>query len=439
MRYLTLAGYRWLTVLLCPIMLLWDCWRAFKQPIYRPYRSQRWAMQLPEPINKKIIWIHAVSVGETQACAPLLRSLLMAYPKHAVLLTHMTPTGRDTGAALFANQITQGRVQQCYLPYDILGLPQRFLNHFKPSAGMVMETEIWPNTVAACQGKGIPLGLANARMSAKTLRGSLRFKRLAQQTFNCFAWVAAQSEQDAQRLSQLCSKAITVTGNLKFEVSPDVAQMTQGTAFKIAQNTLGRSVIALASTREGEEALLLTQLKPWLSRLAQPPLLLLIPRHPKRAGELVGLLGAQGLRFCQRSKCETPTLETQVYLCDTLGEMWFYFGASNIAVVGGGWLPHGGQNLIEPCMAGCAVVVGPHMFNFTHATQQAVLANAVIQCASAQALSATLDGLMILEQRQTLLAQGTVFSHAHAGATGAHMALIEQGLHMDRTHLQTMQ
>jgi 3-deoxy-D-manno-octulosonic-acid transferase len=340
----------------------------------------------------------------------------------------MTPTGRATGAALFAEEIQQGRVQQSYLPFDIWGLAQRFLNHFRPSAGMVMETEVWPNTVAACHTMGIPLGLANARLSDKTLRKSLRLKRLAQQTFDRFAWVAAQSEQDYQRLSELRTKSITITGNLKFDATPNEAQLEQGRAFKTAQNNPARLVIALASTREDEEVLLLTQLKSWLGTLAPQPLLLLIPRHPKRASELVKLLNELEFSFCQRSCGETPQANTQVYLCDSLGEMWFYYGASDIAVVGGGWLPYGGQNLIEPSMAGCAVVVGPHMFNFAHATSQALQSQAVIQCSSAQELTHALNGLLSSDKRHSLTAQARRFALAHAGATNAHMVLIERYL-----------
>ncbi len=228
MNGFNLSSYRWLTVLLSPAVWLWDLWRAVQQPIYRPYRHERWSKQLPAPVAQYLIWIHAVSVGETQACAPLLRAVLAAYPRHAVLLTHMTPTGRDTGAALFASEIAQGRVQQCYLPYDIWALPQRFLAHFKPCAGMIMETEVWPNLVTACRTANIPLGLANARMSEKTARRTHRFKQLAQQTFQQFAWIAAQSESDAQRLEQLSAGAVIITGNLKFDVTPDAAQLAQG-------------------------------------------------------------------------------------------------------------------------------------------------------------------------------------------------------------------
>jgi 3-deoxy-D-manno-octulosonic-acid transferase len=215
---------------------------------------------------------------------------------------------------------------------------------------------------------------------------------------------------------------------LKFDATPNEAQLEQGRAFKTAQNNPARLVIALASTREDEEVLLLTQLKSWLGTLAPQPLLLLIPRHPKRASELVKLLSELEFIFCQRSCGETPQANTQVYLCDSLGEMWFYYGASDIAVVGGGWLPYGGQNLIEPSMAGCAVVVGPHMFNFAHATSQALQSQAVIQCSSAQELTHALNGLLSSDKRHSLTAQARRFALAHAGATNAHMVLIERYL-----------
>ncbi len=421
---MTLAAYRWLTRLLCPALWLWDNWRAYKQPIYQPWRSQRWAQRLPVPISNQLIWIHAVSVGETQACAPLLRALLRQYPQHSVLLTHMTPTGRTTGAALFGNEIALNQVQQCYLPYDIVGLPERFLNHFHPTFGMFMETEIWPNCVAASKAMGICLGLANARLSEKSLRKSLRFKKLAHSTFNSFAWLAAQSEMDAQRIAQLRSEPIVVTGNLKFDAPINQQLWQHGQAFKTLQ---ARTTLALASTREGEEALLLQALIPWLNKQAEPPLILLIPRHPKRADELLSMLGSYGLRIAQRSAQQSPNPQTQVYLCDTLGEMWFYYGASDIAVIGGGWLALGGQNLIEPCMAGCATVVGPHMFNFADATRLALADSAIIQT-ELPLLTQHLDRLLDDSQRSQYAKHGQQFAKHHAGATAKHMALIEASL-----------
>jgi 3-deoxy-D-manno-octulosonic-acid transferase len=418
---MTLTSYRWLTYLLSPALRLWDYWRAKQQPVYRAYRAERWVKDLPAPLSQPLIWIHAVSVGETQACASLLRALLQRYPQHGVLLTHMTPTGRQTGAALFAQEIAAQRLQQCYLPYDIAGYPERFLLHFKPVCGVLLETEIWPNYVAACKALSIPLGLANARLSEKSLRQSLRFKPLAQTTFNAFTWVGAQSQADAQRLAQLRSAPITVTGNLKFDATLNQAQWQQGQAFKAQQ---ARLTIALASTREGEEALLIKAVQAWLSRQNPPPLILLIPRHPKRAPAILDMLRSAGLKLAQRSMQHSLEADTQVYVCDTLGEMWFYYGASDIAIIGGGWLALGGQNLIEPCMAGCATIVGPHMFNFAEASRLALQDQAIIQTEITQ-LTQHLDRLMNGATRVMLKENALRFVHQHAGATNKHMALIE--------------
>ncbi len=421
---MTLFSYRWLTRLLCPLLWLWDHWRAYKQPIYRPHRAERWARQLPPTLSKHTIWIHAVSVGETQASAPLIRALLLNYPDTAVLLTHMTPTGRETGASVFANEIAARRLQQCYLPYDVAGLTERFLNHFKPVAGAFMETEIWPNYVAACHAASIPVGLANARLSEKTLHKTLRFQALAETTFNAFAWVAAQSERDAQRLAQLRCLPISVTGNLKFDATMNAAQWRLGQAFKAQQ---GRLTIALASTREGEEHLLLATLAPWLAQQKQAPLILLIPRHPKRAAELLTLLNTLGMSAAQRGLNQLPSASTQVYLCDSLGEMWFYYGASDFAIVGGGWAALGGQNLIEPCMAGCATLVGPHMFNFADATRLALADEALIQT-ELTALTQHLDSLLVPHARLALCQRGQQFASKHVGATAKTLVLIEKAL-----------
>jgi 3-deoxy-D-manno-octulosonic-acid transferase len=422
---MTLWMYRWLTRVLWPLLKLWDWRRARTQPIYQAFRYERWAKNLPTPLNRPLIWIHAVSVGETQACAPLLKALLERYPKHGVLLSHMTPTGRDTGAVLFNNSIAAQKVQQCYLPYDIAGLPERFLKHFNPVYAVFMETELWPNCVAACTQANIPIGLANARMSEKTLRQSLWFLPLAQTTFNAFTWVAAQSSADAQRIAQLRSKPIAVTGNIKFDATPNQTQLEQGLVFKTSLDN--RLVIALASTREGEETLLLNALTPWLAAQTPPPLILLIPRHPKRAAELLALTASLKLTTAQRSLGQTPSVETQVYLGDTLGEIWFYYGASDIAMVGGGWQPLGGQNLIEPCMAGCATIVGPHMFNFSDATRLALDEQGIIQC-DIDSLSRHLESLLNKSVRLELARGGQLFAIKHAGATAKHLALVEETL-----------
>ena len=426
---LSLRQYQWLGRLFSPALLAWDSWRALRQPIYHPHRCERWARGLPAaPLDTPLLWIHAVSVGETQACAPLLNALLEKYPQRAVLLTHMTPTGRDTGRALFAGHIAAQRVVQCYLPYDLAGLTQRFLRHFKPQLGILMETEVWPNLVASCAASGVPIGLANGRLSEKSLRKALRFSGLAQSTYAKLSFLAAQSTLDAQRFMQVCPRNVSIVGNLKFDVHANDAQLESGKAFQSSvQRTSQRHIVALASTREGEERLLLTTLKPWLAAQTCPPLLLLVPRHPKRASEIAALLNELGLSFAQRSLAQPCTTQTQVYLADTLGEMWFYYGASTVAIVGGGWANLGGQNLIEPCMAGCAVIVGPNMFNFAAITQAALAQGAALQCDGVADLNKALD--LAMEQQTVFASAGKVFATAHAGSTAKHLDLIA-------THIQ---
>lgn len=426
--HLSLRQYQWIGRLLSPVLMVWDAWRALRQPIYRPHRGERWARALPAaPRGKPLLWIHAVSVGETQACAPLLLALLGAYPDHAVLLTHMTPTGRDTGRTLFANQIAAQRVVQCYLPYDIAGLAERFLTHFSPQCGVLMETEVWPHLVATCAAKGVPLGLANGRLSEKSLRKALRFEDLARTTYAQLSFLAAQSEDDRTRFLQVCQRDVTVVGNMKFDVQVNSVQLAAGKAFKRGLNQgLGRRVIALASTREGEEAQLIAVLKPWLAAQASPPLVLLVPRHPKRSAEIVALLNAECVNFAQRSAGQKITADTEVYLGDTLGEMWFYYGATDIAIMGGGWANLGGQNLIEPCMAGCAVVLGPNMFNFAAVTQAAVAEGAALQCSSLEGLIPAMETAH--EQQAAFAEAGQAFASRHAGSTERHLVLIEQAL-----------
>lgn len=427
---LSLHQYQWVGRVLSPVLWLWDAWRAWRQPIYRPHRSERWAGKLPAaPKGSPLLWIHAVSVGETQACAPLLNVWLDTSPDHAVLLTHMTPTGRDTGRTLFAQAIAAQRVVQCYLPYDIAGLSERFLKHFKPALGVLMETEVWPHLIAACAQNGVPIGLANGRLSEKSLRQALRFPVLAHTTYAALSFLLAQSEADAQRFAQVCPRKIAVLGNMKFDVRANAAQLAAGQAFK---HHLQRPTIALVSTREGEELLLLSLLKPWLNAQAQPPLIVLVPRHPTRRPEIIQHLDALALSYVQRSANELHDElpdelldpRTSVYLGDTLGEMWFYLGASDIAIMGGGWANLGGQNLIEPCLAGCAVVLGPHMFNFAAVTQAAVAQGAALQCGAPEGLIQAVE--LALSQHAAFVAAGKLFADRHAGSTAKQYAVIDQ-------------
>ena len=443
-----LRAYQVFVWLCTPLLLAWDTWRAWKNPIYRPHRAERWGFYVTTLLKSKqiqhCVWIHAVSVGETQAAATLLRGLLQQNPHTHILLTHMTPTGRDTGAALFAAEIAAGRVLQCYLPYDHPVCVLRFLTVFKPTLGIIMETELWPSLITmaasgvATRG-GVKMCLVNARLSAKSAKGMARFAALSRRVWGDFACIAAQTQADADRMAAFLPKLdmLHITGNLKFDAVLNQAQWKAGRDFRQSYfEKTGKLIVCLASTREGEEAILLDALRPLLHQIPCPVQLLLVPRHPVRAEEIKSLLNTRGCTLAQKS-AEQPfealdkTLGENldemphVWLGDTLGEMAHYYGMADIVIMGGGWLPLGGQNLIEPCAAGCATIIGPSQYNFMQVAEWARNAGAVLSVDSINDLSSKVDLLLKDEILRLHYAQaGQTFAATHTGATSKTLALL---------------
>jgi len=402
-----------------PIAILRLWWRGRREPGYRRHVAERFG-RYALPATRRAIWVHAVSVGEARAAAPLVEALMRESPARPLLVTCMTSAGRET-----LEQVYGESALAAYLPYDLPGAVRRFLDHFRPALGVLMETELWPNLLAECSDRGIPVLLANARMSAKSARGYARWRRLTRPAFRGLAAVCAQSEADAERLKALGVAEVAVTGSLKFDVEPEPALLAAGTTFREALG--GRSVLLLASTREGEEALLLDQLPP-----GARPLMMVVPRHPARFDEVARLLEARGMRVARRSLGETPTASHDAYLGDTLGEMPFYYAACDVAVIGGSFLPLGGQNLIEACAAGAPVVLGPSMFNFAEATERALEAGAAVQAADAsEGLRLACALVADAERRARMGAAGKRLVSAHRGATERHMAVARRLLERD--------
>jgi 3-deoxy-D-manno-octulosonic-acid transferase len=381
-----------------PFALLRLWWRGRREPGYREHVDERLGhYRLPR--RDKLVWVHAVSVGEARAAAPLVQGLQGALPGHTILMTCTTAAGRAT-----VHQVYGESVQACFLPYDLPQAVQRFLEHFRPRLGVIMETEVWPNLVSTCAAHGVPLVLANARMSEQSARGYARWADLSRSAFAGLAAVCAQSEADAARLRALGAERVEVCGNLKFDVAPSEAQLEAGRAWRAA---LGRPVLLLASTREGEEALLLKEAKTLDPRV----LVVVVPRHPQRFDEVARL--AQSRRTLK----PVPDAGERVHLGDTMGEMPFYYGAADVAVIGGSFQALGGQNLIEALAAGTPVVTGPSMFNFAQATRLAVAAGAVVQAADAR--SAMAQAAALLENgsgRRAMGEAGLKFCAAHRGA-----------------------
>ncbi|MGE5386627.1 MAG: lipid IV(A) 3-deoxy-D-manno-octulosonic acid transferase, partial [Betaproteobacteria bacterium] len=343
--------YSLLLYLASPLVWVRLLWRSRRQPEYLRHLGERWGFYAAKSALP-VIWVHAVSVGETRAAEPLVRALIARYPGHALLLTGMTPTGREAALQVYGNSVVQA-----YLPYDYLGAVSRFLKHFQPRCGVLMETEVWPNLLATCAASRIPVFLANARLSERSARGYARFGALARPAFAALSGAAAQDEADAARLLALGVKTVVVCGNLKFDVRVPEAMKDQGRRWRDALDK--RPIWLAASTREGEEELVLDA----LARVGGDALLVLVPRHPQRFKAVAELLDQRGLATVCRS-VGLPNAQTRIWLGDSMGEMVAYYTLADVAFVGGSLLPLGGQNLIEAAACGCPVLVGPHTFNF---------------------------------------------------------------------------
>jgi 3-deoxy-D-manno-octulosonic-acid transferase len=409
--------YSLILYLLLPFIPLRLLWRARKQPEYLSHWAERFGFYrtaAPQPL----IWIHAVSVGETHAAAPLIEALQARYPTHRILLTCMTPTGREAGSKVYGE-----RVLQTYLPYDYPGAVRRFLKHFQPAFGLLMETELWPNLIAACKQRGVPLALINARLSEKSAHGYARFSSLISEALENLPLICAQTAADADRLTQLGAASVSITGNLKFDVAPpaDVADQA-----KYLRELLGkeRRVLLAASTREGEEALLLDAFSAQSNFL-----LVIVPRHPQRFDDVAALLTARNIPYQRRSENAPIRAETRVVLGDSMGEMFAYYGAADAAIIGGSLLPYGGQNLIEACALGVPVIIGPHTYNFAQVAQDAIAAGAALRVVDASAAMAQAQRL--LEDTATksqMRDTAREFAAAHRGAVEKTMAVIEEKL-----------
>jgi 3-deoxy-D-manno-octulosonic-acid transferase len=384
-----------------PFVLVRLWWRGRAEAGYREALGERFGSYETDRFDR-LIWLHAVSVGEARAAQPLVRALASAFPDHHLLMTCTTAAGRDT-----IRQVYGESVVGAYLPYDLPWAVQRFLEYFRPQLAILMETEVWPNLVAHCERNAVPLLLANARLSASSAAGYLRWQSLARPAFATFSAVCAQSSADAERLRALGARNVEVTGSLKFDVEPDEAKVAAGREWR---RSLGRNVVLLASTREGEEEMLLKHSP------ADGALIVVVPRHPRRFDEV-----AQWAQS-RRSRDPRPGAADRVHLGDTMGEMAFYFGACDVAVIGGSFAPLGGQNLIEALAVGAPVIVGPYMFNFSEATQLALQAGAALQAGDAAAAMREASALLGDERRRRKMAEaGKALCAAHRGATVRHL------------------
>ena len=415
--------YRALLTLIVPLALLRLWWRGRKQPGYRQHIAERFGY-INLPAGGPIIWLHAVSVGETRAAEPLVHALLEQYPGHRVLLTHMTPTGRTTSTALYKDP----RILIAYVPYDLTNAVDRFLARVQPQLGLLMETEIWPNLILRSRAHQVPMLLINARMSARSGRRYARFDKLIRPVLSALSAVGAQTQDDADRLTQLGAQNVSVTGNLKFDVRIDPALQLLGQQWRREiQTQQTRPIWLAASTREGEEAVILAAHRALCALLPdQHPLLVLVPRHPQRFNDIAQLIAREGFTLARRN-AGLPTAETDVWLGDSMGEMVAYYSLANVAVIGGSLLPFGGQNLIEAAACGTPLIIGPHTYNFSAAATAAAQTGAAIRIdtVTPETLANALHALIDSPTQHEAATKATArFVSSATGATDKLLALI---------------
>lgn len=343
---------------LVPVTIYHLIWRGFRQSAYFQRWGERYGRYGDAPATPTPLWVHAVSVGEVAAAAPLINALLKKYPQRRMVVTCITPTGSERIRALWGE-----RVVHVYLPYDLPGAVGRFLRHFQPEVALIMETELWPNLLFGCRDHGVPVNIVNARLSARSLRGYRVLAPLVSRALATVRRVCAQSRDDALRFIKLGARVESVveTGNLKFDVSPREDAESFAAIFR---QHAGRRMIWIAASTHPDEELAIINTHQRLRRRWPDLLLVWAPRHPERFAPVIDMVRSHGNRVSSRQRQGWPDKDDAVFVIDTLGELPLFFAAADVAFVGGSLQPIGGHNLLEPASAAVPMVTGPHLFNF---------------------------------------------------------------------------
>ncbi|MEJ1355784.1 MAG: lipid IV(A) 3-deoxy-D-manno-octulosonic acid transferase [Candidatus Sedimenticola sp. (ex Thyasira tokunagai)] len=418
MRYI----YTLLLILSLPVVILRLLIRSLKAPEYRNRLLERFGQFSSLDIEQSI-WIHSVSVGETQAAEPLIKALMEKYPDLPIVVTTTTPTGSARVNALFGS-----KVYHTYFPYDLSFSIHSFVRHTKPRLLIMMETEIWPNLLAICSKKGIPTILANARLSERSAKGYARFGSFARETFGYIGLVAAQAPADAERFLGLGvpSGQVRVTGSIKFDLRLPASLREQADVLR--RQWGDRSVWVAASTHEGEDEQVLEAHR--LVMQQQPDaLLVLVPRHPERFDRVAALCVSEGFSLARRSASEPCGEAVSVFLGDTMGELTLFLGAADVAFVGGSLVATGGHNVLEPAALGVPVVFGPHMFNFEAISRMLLAEEAAVEVVSAHELAVTVSSWLGDASERTRIGEnGGRMVESNRGALERLLSLIEDAL-----------
>lgn len=384
-----LRAYTWLLRLIMPFIVLRLYWRGLRNRDYWSRIPERFGF-IPPMQAMRVLWLHAVSVGEVRAAVPLIKALTTRYPEHRLLITTMTPTGSAQVRALFGDEVAH-----VYVPYDLPDVVARFLDRARPDIGIIMETELWPNLYRACRANGVPIVVANLRLSDGSMRRYLRVRRLAQQTLAQASVLGAQSAADAERLRRLGAPAATVhvTGNIKYDLALPASLREAADSLR-GDWGRARPLWLAASTHEGEDELILAARKELAARFPDQ-LLVLVPRHPERFGAVARLARKNGARVALRSeRGGMIDAKVDVLIGDTMGELPLFYGAADVAFVGGSMVPRGGHNLLEAAAVGTPVVFGPHMYNFEEIARATRECGAGVQITNAAELAPALSDFL---------------------------------------------
>jgi 3-deoxy-D-manno-octulosonic-acid transferase len=433
---LWLGLYQFIWYLALPLALGRLLWKGRLQQGYRKHINERLGLSWPISGAAPRIWVHAVSVGETRAAAPLIDALIRSGEK--ILLTHMTPTGRDTGRQLFADHIASGQLVQSYLPYDIHWAVDSFYRYFSIKVGLIMETEVWPSLILSARQKSLPIILVNARLSERSAHRLTRFSNFARFVYQSFTKILAQTNLDAKRYSSLGLSNVIVAGNLKFDVMPHPEQIEHALALK-KQLTQQVQIVCAASTRDGEEPLIIEAWQKFLKSKedtndANHFCLLIVPRHPQRFDEVFTQLQSSFTKVTRRSSMNDQMFtdaanQGGVMLGDSMGEMSFYYALSDIVIMGGSLLPLGGQNFIEACALGRPIILGEHTFNFQQASDDVIDSRAAIRIADVDDLVKAIDLLLTNHQvKEEMSTNALDFANQHTGATKKIVAVVLEAL-----------
>jgi 3-deoxy-D-manno-octulosonic-acid transferase len=402
-------------------------WRAWRAPAYSRRIGERFALGLPT-LRPGGIWLHAVSVGESIAAAPLVRELLARYPQLPITISCMTPTGSERIQALFGGPEYADRVQHCYLPYDLPWAAARFLDRVQPRLAVIMETELWPNHIHQCARRGIPVALANARLSERSARGYARFAKLTAPMLAELSLVAVQTAAEAERFRSLGARpeCVEVTGSIKFDLRIDPELLDRAAALRGQWQAESRPVWIAASTHAGEDEIVLAAHRQLL-KLNPDALLILVPRHPERFGSVFELCQRQGFSTQRRSSGAPLAAGDQVLLGDTMGELLFLYALADLAFVGGSLVANGGHNLLEPAALGKPVLSGPHLFNFLEIAAQLREAGGLREVADADDLAQQIEQLWRApEAAQAMREAGLAVMQRNQGALARLLAGLER-------------